>query len=62
VSIEDDPIISVKDFYLLTTNKTTNIIIHSYGGHNGFIDGFLFSTWYEKKMVELFDEIVREEL
>jgi predicted alpha/beta-fold hydrolase len=62
ITSEDDPIISVKDFYLLTTNQTTNIIIHSYGGHNGFIDGFLFITWYERKMVELFDEIVRKEL
>jgi len=62
ITSEDDPIIPVKDFYLLTTNQTTNIIIHSYGGHNGFIDGFLFSTWYERKMVELFDGIVREEM
>ena len=62
ITSEDDPIISVKDFYLLTTNQTTNIIIHSYGGHNGFIDDFLFITWYERKMVELFDEIVRKEL
>ena len=62
ITSEDDPIIPVKDFYLLTTNQTTNIIIHSYGGHNGFIDGFLFNTWYEKKMIELFDEIVRKEL
>jgi predicted alpha/beta-fold hydrolase len=62
ITSEDDPIIPVKDFYFLTTNQTTNIVIHRYGGHNGFIDGFLFITWYERKMVELFDEIVRKEL
>ena len=62
ITSEDDPIIPVKDFYLLNTNKMTNLIIHRHGGHNGFIDGFLFSTWYERKMVELFDGIVREDL
>lgn len=62
ITSEDDPIISVKDFYALTTHPTTNIIVHRYGGHNGFIDGFLFNTWYEREMVELFDEIVKKEL
>lgn len=62
ITSEDDPIIPVRDFYFLTTNQTTDLIIHRYGGHNGFIDGFLFITWYERKMVELFDEIVRKEL
>jgi len=60
--IDNAPIIPVKDFYLLKTNQMTNLIIHSHGGHNGFIDGFLFSTWYERKMVEFSDGIVREDL
>ena len=52
----DDPIIPVDDFYQLKLNSLTRLIIHNYGGHNGFIDGFSFKSWYEQKLADWFDE------
>ena len=57
VTAADDPIISVDDFYDLKLNHLTNLIIHTYGGHNGFIDGFFLKSWYEQKLANWFDEI-----
>lgn len=51
---EDDPIIPIKDFRKLELNDTTNLIIHKYGGHNGFISSIPFRCWYENKALELF--------
>jgi predicted alpha/beta-fold hydrolase len=36
------------------------LIIHTYGGHNGFIDGFFLKSWYEQKLADLFDKIVQQ--
>ena len=57
ITATDDPIIPVEDFYQLKLNHLTKLIIHTYGGHNGFIDGFFLKSWYEQKLVNLFDEI-----
>ncbi|MCJ7771575.1 MAG: alpha/beta fold hydrolase [Desulfobacterales bacterium] len=53
---EDDPIIDIEDFRRLELNGGTELIIHKHGGHNGFITGFSFSSWYEQKLVETFDK------
>ena len=58
ITAEDDPIIPVGDFHHLELNRLTKLVIHRYGGHNGFIESFRLNTWYERKMVELFDGIV----
>jgi predicted alpha/beta-fold hydrolase len=58
ITARDDPIIPVDDFYRLVLNENTNRIIHNFGGHNGFIDGFRLKSWYEEKLANLFDEIV----
>ena len=60
ITAEDDPIIPVEDFHQLEINHGTNLIIHAYGGHNGFIDGFFFKSWYEQQLANLFGEIVRQ--
>jgi predicted alpha/beta-fold hydrolase len=57
ITAEDDPIIPIKDFYDLKLNKHVQLIIHSYGGHNGFITGFKLQSWYESRIIELFDQI-----
>ena len=54
----DDPIIPVADFYRLELNHRTNLVIHAFGGHNGFIDGFFLKSWYEQKLADLFDQII----
>ena len=57
IAAADDPIIPVEDFYQLKLNHRTQLIIHTYGGHNGFIDGFFLKSWYEQKLADLFDKI-----
>lgn len=58
ITSEDDPIIPVEDFYRLETSQHVNLAVQRYGGHNGFIGGISLKSWYEQKMVELFDAIL----
>ena len=60
ITAEDDPIIPIKDFYELKLNKYIQLVIHSHGGHNGFITGFKLQSWYEKIIIRLFDQICAE--
>jgi predicted alpha/beta-fold hydrolase len=57
VTAADDPIIPVDDFYELKLNHHTELIIHTHGGHNGFIDGFFLKSWYEQELANWFDKI-----
>jgi predicted alpha/beta-fold hydrolase len=57
ITAGDDPIIPVEDFHQLEINDRTSLIIHDYGGHNGFMDGFFLKSWYEQLLADLFDEI-----
>lgn len=61
ITARDDPIIPVEDFYRLELNHRTNLVIHAYGGHNGFIDGLFLKSWYEQKLADLFDETILNE-
>lgn len=54
ITAKDDPIIPVDDFYDLKLNSLTNLIVHCYGGHNGFLETLSGRAWYEKKMMEVF--------
>ena len=54
ITAKDDPIIPAEDFYRLKLNSMTNLIIHPYGGHNGFLESMSGRTWYERKMLEIF--------
>ena len=56
ITAKDDPIIPVEDFYQLKLSQGTNLFIHACGGHNGFIDGFLLKSWYEKQLADLFSK------
>jgi predicted alpha/beta-fold hydrolase len=60
VTAADDPIIPVDDFYELKLNQGTELIIHTHGGHNGFIDGFFLKSWYEQELADRFDEIAKQ--
>ena len=53
----DDPIIPVEDFTLLRLNNRTELSIQHYGGHNGFIESLSLRSWYETRIIKLFDEI-----
>ena len=55
ITAQDDPIIPVEDFYDLKLNSLTKLIIHRYGGHNGFLETLSGRAWYERKMIEVFD-------
>lgn len=56
---EDDPIIAIEDFHNLQLNRLAELVIHRYGGHNGFINGFPFRAWYEKKLLKTFEEKIQ---
>ena len=56
ITAKDDPIIPVEDFYQLELNHRTDLVIHAFGGHNGFIDGFSLKSWYEQKLGDIFDK------
>ncbi len=58
ITAADDPIIPIEDFYGLKLNHNTRLVIHSHGGHNGFITGFKLQSWYENRIITLFDEIL----
>jgi predicted alpha/beta-fold hydrolase len=62
ISSEDDPVIPVDDFYSLNIKAPVSLVIHRYGGHNGFIEDFAFNCWYEKKMLRLFNSIQRSRI
>ena len=52
VTAQDDPIIPLEDFYDLKLNPSTNLIVHRYGGHNGFLETLSGRAWYEKKILD----------
>lgn len=54
ITAQDDPIIPVDDFYDLNLNHQTELIVHRYGGHNGFLESLSGEAWYEQKMLEIF--------
>lgn len=55
ITAEDDPIIPVEDFYDLRTSAATRLTVQSYGGHNGFLEGWRLNGWYEEVMSEAFE-------
>lgn len=58
IAAKDDPVIPIADFIQLKLNPQTKLYIHSHGGHNGFVETILLSSWYERKLSKLFDRIV----
>ncbi|MCD6281173.1 MAG: alpha/beta fold hydrolase [Deltaproteobacteria bacterium] len=56
ITSKDDPLIPVEDFYQLKLGDTTNLLINSYGGHNGFIERLPNTFWYERKLFEIFEK------
>ena len=48
ITAADDPIIPAADFDQLPDNPSLKVIVHKFGGHNGFIDHWRGYTWYEK--------------
>jgi predicted alpha/beta-fold hydrolase len=59
ITAQDDPIIPVEDFYDLTLNSLATLIVHRYGGHNGFLETLSGRTWYEKKILEICSDSAR---
>lgn len=56
ITSKDDPIIPVEDFYNLRRNDMMRLLIQPYGGHNGFVDFFPFTCWYERRIYDLLNE------
>jgi predicted alpha/beta-fold hydrolase len=51
MTAQDDPIIPVEDFYDLKLPPSTDLIVHRYGGHNGFLETLSGRAWYEQKII-----------
>ena len=60
ITAEDDPVIFIEDFQNLKLNHHSQLIVHPHGGHNGFIETILLSSWYERKLAQHFDKIVKQ--
>lgn len=56
ITAADDPVIPVSDFYHLAPEGPVRLIIHAYGGHNGFIANGWGRTWYEAFLAGLLQE------
>jgi len=56
VMAEDDPAIPAGDFERLVLGPGVTLVMHEFGGHNGFLEGVFSPTWYEKKALTLFSE------
>jgi predicted alpha/beta-fold hydrolase len=50
----DDPVIPAEDLANLAKPEYLNVEIISCGGHCGFIDSYKFTSWADRKMIELF--------
>lgn len=49
----DDPIIPVADFYQMPANPHIDLKIETHGGHNGFVNDWRGSTWYESFILNI---------
>jgi predicted alpha/beta-fold hydrolase len=52
ITAQDDPIIPAADFYDLKLPPSAELIVHRYGGHNGFLENLSGRAWYEKMIIE----------
>ncbi|HOJ13055.1 MAG TPA: alpha/beta fold hydrolase [Deltaproteobacteria bacterium] len=55
VTAQDDPAIPVEDFSRLRLSPAVSLVIHDFGGHNGFLEGLFGPTWCEREALRLFD-------
>jgi predicted alpha/beta-fold hydrolase len=57
ITAADDPVIPVEDFHHLKIAPSTDLFIHSNGGHNGFVDTVMGPAWYDRFMLRTFQAI-----
>jgi predicted alpha/beta-fold hydrolase len=54
ISAADDPIIPAADFAGLACGPSTRVVVHSHGGHNGFLEGWRLQSRVERQMLSAF--------
>lgn len=54
---QDDPVIPVELFHELALNPNTELVVHEYGGHNGFVSKISGEAWYEERIAGIFSQI-----
>lgn len=54
IGARDDPAIPIRDFSGLRPGPGARLIIHEFGGHNGFLNGVFKPTWYENEALRTF--------
>jgi predicted alpha/beta-fold hydrolase len=53
VTARDDPIVPVEDFRGLQLNPDSQLIVHRYGGHSGFVEDLTLTAWHERQLPKL---------
>jgi uncharacterized protein len=56
VHSQDDPAVPARDFLDLHIASHHRLIIHKYGGHNGFLYGITAPSWYEEECLRILDQ------
>lgn len=56
----DDPIIPAEDFHQLQLPASAELIVTPHGGHNGFLESVTGPAWYEKLIIETWNEAERK--
>ncbi len=59
IAAADDPIIPIEDFHRLRLSRCTRLVIHRHGGHQGFVESLSMGCWHERKILALFDQLVK---
>lgn len=52
----DDPIIPPADFHQLSLHPNTRLVVHPFGGHNGFLHGWRLQSWCVLEALRIFEE------
>lgn len=54
IASRDDPAIPSRDFSELVLGPSTRLVMHDFGGHNGFLEGVFDAAWYERFALNTF--------
>jgi len=51
----DDPVIPIRDRVALIASQALDVSVVPYGGHCGFLDGYLLGSWVDKEIIRSFE-------
>lgn len=60
IASSDDPVIDINDLKDMEKPQLMTIEIHPFGGHCGFIDSYFLNSWIDKRLITLFDDVLKQ--